>query len=92
MAFGASALGLGISSVICITTSYPMSESADCKSPRIQETPSDQPVSLAKSVKTNLASFLSDVARMVMLITTTAVKDQYTRDCKHQLYIASMTA
>jgi hypothetical protein len=73
IAIGASDFGLGISSVMCMTTSYPMSDSADCRSPSIQDIPSDHPVSFAKSVKTNLASVLLPVARIVILITTTAM-------------------
>lgn len=48
--------------------------------PKIQAVPSLQPVSLLKFVKTNAASFLSEVARMVTLITMTARMDQYTVD------------
>jgi hypothetical protein len=77
---GASSVGRGISSVICNAASYHISDSADCNRPRIQATPLDQPVSFAKSVKTKLASFLPDVARMVILITMTAVIDQYTTE------------
>jgi hypothetical protein len=78
IAIGASALGFGISSDICITTSYPISDRADCSSPKTHETPSDQPVSFAKSVKTNLASVLSDVASSVMLMMITAASEWYT--------------
>jgi len=78
MAFGASERGRGISSVMCITASYPIMLSALCRRPSIQAVPSLYPVAFAKSVKTNLASFLSPVARITMLITTTPVIDQYT--------------
>lgn len=75
---GQSLFGLGISSVMCNTTSKAMSESADCSSPRIQETPSGHPVSFLKLVKTNAASVFSDVASSTMLVTRTARRDQYT--------------
>lgn len=75
IAIGASDVGRGISSVMCITTSYPMSESADCRRPSIQDMPSDHPVSFAKSVKTNLASVLLPVARIVILITMAAMME-----------------
>lgn len=78
MARGVSLLGDGISSVMWQAASKPMRESALCRRPRIQAVPLLQPVSLRKFAKTKEASFLEDVARMVMLITTTARIDQYT--------------
>ena len=81
MALGASFEGLGISSVRCNTTSKPISERADCSSPRIQATPSDQPVSLLKPVKTSFASVLGDMDSKMMLMMTTDRTDQYTTSC-----------
>ena len=77
-ALGQSRFGFGISSVMCNTTSKAMSERADCKSPRIQETPSGHPVSFWKLVKTKFALVFSEVARSTILITRTARSDQYT--------------
>lgn len=78
IALGASFEGLGISSVRCNTTSKPIRERADCNKPRIQATPSDQPVSLLKPVKTFFASVLGDMERRMILMMTTDRTDQYT--------------
>lgn len=95
IALGASLEGFGISSVRCNTTSNPISERADCNKPRIQATPSDQPVSLLKSVKTFLASVFSDMDRRMMLIMTTDKMDQYTASlvryfCLHKAKLGTL--
>ena len=81
IALGASFEGLGISSVRCNTTSKPISDRADCNSPRIQATPSDQPVSLLKPVNTSFALVLGDIESKMMLMMTTDRTDQYTMPC-----------
>jgi hypothetical protein len=78
IALGASSAGRGISSVICNAASNPINDRADWRRPSIHATPSTHPVSLLKSVNTNLASFFGDVASNVILITITARIDQYT--------------
>ena len=59
-----------------MTTSYPIRDKALCRRPSIQAIPSEYPVSFAKSVKTNEASFLSEVARITIEITITPRIDQ----------------
>lgn len=66
--------------VMCATASKPMSESADCNSPKIQAVPSEYPVSFVKVVKTNSASVFGDVARMTAAVATQADSDQNTED------------
>lgn len=78
IARGASLDGFGISSVMWRTTSNAMRERADCNRPKIQAMPSDQPVSLLKSVKTNSALVLSDMESRTMLMMTNPKMDQYT--------------
>lgn len=78
IALGASLDGFGISSVMWRTTSNAMRERADCNRPKIQAMPSDQPVSLLKSVKTNSALVLSDMESRTMLMMTNPKMDQYT--------------
>jgi hypothetical protein len=78
MAIGASRVGRGISSVICVMASYPIKERADCNRPSIQATPSGQPVSLVNWVKTNSAFVLGAVAMMTAEVATQAVRDQNT--------------
>lgn len=78
MALGASLDGFGISSVMWRTTSNAMRERADCNRPKIQAMPSDQPVSLVKSVKTNSALVFSDMESRTMLMMTNPKMDQYT--------------
>jgi hypothetical protein len=77
-AIGASRVGCGISSVMCVIASYPINERADCNKPSIQATPSGQPVSLVNRVKTNSAFVLGAVARMTADVAIQAVRDQNT--------------
>ena len=69
---------------MCSTTSKAMSERADCKSPKIQEIPSGQPVEFSKLSNTKEASVLSAMARSTMLIMMTPEMDQYTVMGKNQ--------
>jgi hypothetical protein len=78
IAMGASRVGRGISSVMCVIASYPIKERADCNRPSIHATPSGQPVSLVNWVKTNSAFVLGAVARMTAEVAIQAVRDQNT--------------
>lgn len=78
IAIGASRVGRGISSVICVMASYPIKERADCSNPSIQATPSGHPVSFVNWVKTNRASVFGAVASMTADVAIHAVIDQNT--------------
>lgn len=78
IAIGASRVGCGISSVKWVMASKPIRDRADCKSPRIHATPSGQPVSFVKTVKTKSASVLGAVARITADVAIHAVIDQKT--------------
>jgi hypothetical protein len=76
IANGASREGVGISSVIWRTASYPIRDKADWSRPRIHAMPSFQPVSFWKVAKTNSGEVLSDVERRTTLATNTLRMDQ----------------
>ena len=61
-----------------LTASKPISERADCNRPNIHAITSLQPEVLDRSVNTNCADVFSPVARIVMLTTRHAVRDQKT--------------
>lgn len=78
IAFGVSLEGFGISSLICVAASHPISESADWTIPSTHAIPLIQPVLLSKPMKTKFAVVFFDVASRTILTIAKHRRDHIT--------------